>query len=157
VFYAGRSPLGGRGHQTIIEGRDKIMFKQLASGAVVIASIVALAGCANSGASSNISVATTDFKFAPTTWQVNKGQPVSLTLQNTGKLQHEWVLLKQGTNVTMPFDEDDEDKVFWEIEAEPGQTKTETFTAPAEAGTYTVVCGTPAHLEQGMAATLVVK
>ena len=30
----------------------------------------------------------------------------------------------------MPFDEDDEDKVFWEIEAEPGETKSETFTAP---------------------------
>jgi len=65
-------------------------------------------------------------------------------------------LLKKGTSVTMPFDDDDEDKVFWEIEAEPGQTKTEAFTAPTEAGTYTVVCGTPAHLEQGMAATLVV-
>jgi uncharacterized cupredoxin-like copper-binding protein len=56
----------------------------------------------------------------------------------------------------MPFDEDDEDKVFWEIEADPGQTKTESFTVPSEAGTCTVVCGTPAHLEQGMAATLVV-
>ena len=32
-----------------------------------------------------------------------------------------------------------------------------TFTAPSEAGTYKVVCGTPAHLELGMAATLVVK
>ena len=132
------------------------MLKQLASGLVVMASVIGLAGCANSGAS-NISVTTTDFKFAPTSWQANKGQSVSFTLKNTGKLQHEWVLLKKGTDVTMPFDEDDEDKVFWEIEAEPGETKSETFTAPADPGTYTVVCGTPAHLEQGMAATLVVK
>ena len=133
------------------------MLKQLASGLVVVAAVIGLAGCANTGASNNISVTSTDYRFAPTSWQVNKGQNVSLTLKNTGKLQHEWVLLKVGTDVTMPFDEDDEDKVFWEIEAEPGQTKTETFTAPADAGTYKVVCGTPAHLEQGMAATLVVK
>ena len=64
---------------------------------------------------------TYDYKFAPTSWQVNKGQSISLTLKNTGKLQHEWVLLKTDTHVTMPFDEDDEDKVFWEIEAEPGR------------------------------------
>ena len=32
-------------------------------------------------------------------------------------------------------------KIFWEIEAGPGETKTETFTAPNEAGTYKVVCG----------------
>lgn len=133
------------------------MLKQLASGLVVIAAVIGLAGCANSGASNNISVTTSDFKFAPTSWQVNKGQSVSLTLKNTGKLQHEWVLLKKGTDVTMPFDEDDEDKVFWEIEAEPGETKSETFSAPSDAGMYKVVCGTPAHLEQGMAATLVVK
>ena len=100
---------------------------------------------------------TNDYKFAPTSWQVNKGQNISFTLKNTGKLQHEWVLLKADTQVTMPFDDDDEDKVFWEIEAEPGdRPRAKSFTAPSEAGTYTVVCGTPAHLEQGMAATLVV-
>ena len=56
-----------------------------------------------------------------------------------------------------PFDDDDEEKVFWEIEAGPGGTKTETFTAPSEAGTYAIVCGTPAHLEHGMSGTLIVK
>jgi hypothetical protein len=39
-------------------------------------------------------------------------------------------------SVTPPFGEQDENKVFWEIEVEPGATKTETFTAPKAAGTY---------------------
>ena len=69
------------------------MLKQLASGLVVMASVIGLAGCANSGASPNISVTTTHFGFVPTSWQANKGQSVSFTLKNTGKLQHEWVLL----------------------------------------------------------------
>lgn len=117
--------------------------------------LLGLAAC--SGAGTTINVTTTDFKFEPTTWSVSAGKPVKLNLTNKGALEHEWVLLKKGTAVTVPFDADDEAKVFWEIEAQPGQTKTETFTAPSEPGTYTVVCGTPDHIEQGMVATLEVK
>ncbi len=135
------------------------MLKRLSSALVVLAAAVSLVGCGAGAAAKNsaISVTTTDFKFAPTSWTVDKGQPVSLTLKNDGKLEHEWVIIKQGEQVTAPFDDDDEAKVFWEIEAAPGQSKTEEFAAPAEAGTYTVVCGTPAHLEAGMTGTLVVK
>jgi plastocyanin len=104
-----------------------------------------------------ISVITTDFKFEPNTWTVAGGQPVTLTITNRGANEHEWVLLKKETAITPPFGEKDEDKVFWEIEIEPGATKTATFTVPKEAGTYQVICGTPMHLEQGMKATLVVK
>ncbi len=43
------------------------------------------------------------------------------------------------------------------MEAQPGATKTETFTAPSEPGTYTIVCGISGHLENGMEATLTVK
>jgi uncharacterized cupredoxin-like copper-binding protein len=132
------------------------MFRKLVTTGIMATSILVLGACGGSTKNA-ISVTTTDFKFAPTTWTVAAGQPVALTLKNSGALEHEWVLLKKGMDVTMPFDDDDEAKVFWEIEAKPGETKTETFTAPGEAGTYKVVCGTPAHLEQGMAATLVVK
>ena len=122
---------------------------------IVGAILFGLTACGSAG--NTIAVTTTDFHFDPTTWTVSAGQPVKLTITNKGANEHEWVLLKKGTAVTQPFDADDEDKVFWEIEAQPGETKTETFTAPSEPGTYTVVCGIPAHLEQGMQATLVVK
>lgn len=115
-----------------------------------------LAACGPSGPDI-ITVTTTDFKFEPTSWEVSAGNQVELTIKNEGTLEHEWVIVKKGMEITVPFDDDDEEKVFWEIEAQPGETKTETFTAPGEAGTYSIVCGTPAHIEQGMTGTLVVK
>jgi len=123
---------------------------------IVLVGVLALSACGASGPE-KISVTTTDFKFEPTSWTVSAGNEVELTLTNDGTLEHEWVIIKQGMEVTIPFDEDDEDKVYWEMEAQPGETNTETFTAPSEAGTYTVVCGIPAHLEQGMTGTLIVK
>ena len=60
------------------------------------------------------------------------------------------MLIKLGETVSPPFDADDEAKIFWEIEAQPGETQTGTFTAPAEPGTYQVVCGIAGHVEAGM-------
>jgi len=104
-----------------------------------------------------IRVAASDFQFVPNTWMVDAGQKISLSLLNNGVQEHEWVILKQGTEVVLPFDDDDEDKVFWEIEASPGAIKEEMFTAPHEPGIYSIVCGKPRHMERGMKGTLVVE
>jgi uncharacterized cupredoxin-like copper-binding protein len=121
-----------------------------------VAVVLVLSGCAGGAAGNAISVTTTDFKFEPTTWTIPAAQTINLTLVNRGANEHEWVLLKQGTDVTLPFDDDDEDKVYWEIEAAPGETKAESFTSPT-AGTYKIVCGIAGHLEQGMQGSLVVQ
>lgn len=131
------------------------MFRKIVILLFAAALIMVLAACGSS--KDSISVTTTDFQFDPNNWSVSAGNEVELTLTNNGSVEHEWVLLKQGTSVTPPFDEDDEDKVFWEMEAEPGETKTESFTAPSEPGTYNIVCGITGHLEQGMEGTLTVK
>lgn len=131
------------------------MFRKTFIPLFAVALIFILAACGSS--TKSISVKTTDFKFDPTSWTVSAGDEVELTLANNGTVEHEWVLLKKGTSVTVPFDADDEDKVFWEMEAEPGETRTETFTAPNEPGTYTIVCGIAGHLEQGMEGTLTVE
>lgn len=123
---------------------------------ILTISVLLLTACGARGPE-KISVTTTEYKFEPTSYTVSAGEQVELTLKNDGTLEHEWVIIKNGMEVTIPFDADDEEKVFWEIEAGPGETKTETFTAPSEAGTYTIVCGTPTHLEQGMSGTLIVK
>lgn len=126
---------------------------------IVVLSIVnalLLAAC-GPGGPEKISVTTTDFLFDPTSWTVTAGKQVELTLKNDGVLSHEWAIIKKGMQVTIPFDEDDAEKVYWEMKAAPRETKTETFTAPSEAGAYTIVCGTPAHLEQGMTGALIVK
>lgn len=132
------------------------MFRKFLILSILTISVFILTACGASGPE-KISVTTTDFKFEPASWTVSAGKQVELTIKNDGKLEHEWVIIKKGMEVTLPFDDDDEDKVFWEMEAAPGETKTETFTAPGEGGTYTIVCGTPAHLEQGMSGTLTVK
>ncbi len=105
----------------------------------------------------SIRVTATDFQFEPKGWTVDSGQKVSLTLINHGVQEHEWVILKQGREVVLPFDDDDEDKVFWEIEAGPGATKEEIFSAPQRPGIYSIVCGKPRHIERGMEATLIVR
>ena len=132
------------------------MFRKFVFLFILTIGVLMLSACGSSGPE-KISVTTTEFMFEPTSWTVSAGKQVELTLKNDGNLDHEWVIIKQGMEVTVPFDADDEDKVFWEMEAGPGETKTETFTAPSEAGTYTIVCGTPAHLEAGMTGTLIVK
>jgi plastocyanin len=132
------------------------MLRKMVFVLVMAAGLALLAACGPSGPE-KISVTTTDFKFDPMTWTVSAGRDVELTIINQGALDHEWVLVKQGQEITIPFDADDEDKVLWEMEAGPGETKTGTFTAPSEAGTYTIVCGTAGHLEQGMNGTLTVK
>ncbi len=124
---------------------------------VYLCASVLMAAAFGESVDNTISVTTTDFQFVPNRWTVMSGQEVTLTIENRGVQEHEWVLLQPGTEVTMPFGEDDESKVFWEIEAIPGSTKKETFTAPMEAGTYKVVCGKPRHIERGMEAILVVK
>ena len=133
-----------------------MMFRKVVFALAMAASLLILSACGPSGPE-KISVTTTEFKFEPTTWTVSAGKEVEITIQNEGALDHEWVIIKKGMEVTIPFDADDEDKVFWEMEAEPGETKTETFTAPSDPGEYTIVCGTPAHLEQGMSGSLTVK
>lgn len=100
---------------------------------------------------------TMDFKYDQTKWVVPKNASISIQLENKGTVEHEWVVLKKGQQISLPFSDDDEDKIFWEIEAEPNEAKTETFTSPAEPGMYEIVCGIPAHIEQGMKASLEVK
>ena len=104
-----------------------------------------------------LKVITEDFKFIPKAWSIKSGETTSLLLSNHGKQEHEWVLLKLGTKVTLPFDLDDEEKVFWEIEAGPAVEKIGAFVAPLKAGTYNIVCGKPRHIERGMKGILIVK
>lgn len=120
------------------------------------AALVACGGPATI-ASDKIEVSASDFAFTPTQWTIPAGQEITITFTNKGSVEHEWVLINKGEKATPPFNEDDEPKVFWEVEAEPGKTITETFKAPTEPGEYQVVCGTPTHLEQGMQANIVVR
>jgi len=122
------------------------------------AAALMLSACASSsnGASTALSIDLSDFAFSPMTASVPAGKEITMNLKNTGKVLHEYVIIKAGEKVTLPFDDDDESKVYWENEVAAGETKTVTFTAPSEAGVYEVVCGQPTHMEAGMKGTLTV-
>jgi len=131
-------------------------FSRLSSlvGAALILGVL-LTACGGAS-TANLSVVTTDFAFTPTDATVAAGQEVSLTLTNNGSVEHEWVLMEAGYQVTTPFDDDDEPHVYWEGEVDAGESMTFTFTAPSEPGDYPIVCGVAGHLEAGMVGTLTV-
>jgi uncharacterized cupredoxin-like copper-binding protein len=115
-----------------------------------------LNACGGSGASTDLTVELTDFSFTPNTFTVPAGEEITLALSNEGAVEHEFVIMKLGTQATSPFDDDDEPNVYWEVELDSGKSETVTFTAPAEPGEYQLVCGTQGHLEAGMIGTLTV-
>lgn len=118
-----------------------------------------LSAC-SSGPSTEISASMEDFQFSPTEWTVAAGEEITVELTNDGSVEHEWVILQSGVNISseseLPETEEEllADFVYWEDEVEPGETKTVTFTAPP-AGEYQIVCAIEGHFDAGMEGTLI--
>lgn len=87
-----------------------LAFRKIVLLSILVIGAMLLAACGPSGPE-KISVTTTEFKFDPTSWTVTAGKQVELTLKNDGVLDHEWVIIKKDLQVTIPFDDDDEEKV----------------------------------------------
>ncbi len=124
------------------------MYRRVILFTVVALMAMALAACGGGTSSSgggssaaNVTVTLTEFKFDPASVTAAPGQTVNLTLKNTGSAQHSWVIPDLNLKYTV----------------DPGKTDTKTFTAPAKAGTYTIICDIPGHKEAGMQGQLIVK
>jgi uncharacterized cupredoxin-like copper-binding protein len=69
-------------------------------------------------------------------------------------------ILKLGVDLEHAAEEDEEElheELLLEIhEIAPGESTTETFTAPSEPGDYAFLCVVPGHAEAGMVGTLTV-
>jgi uncharacterized cupredoxin-like copper-binding protein len=131
----------------------------------VFALVVLLVGCTSTPtqAATEIIVEASDFAYKPVSITVPAGEPVTITLNNIGKVEHDFVVEKINvTNVeasdTGPAahhqggHEADYDLHFF---ARAGDTATLQFTA-LEPGTYEVFCSIEGHKEAGMIAKLVV-
>lgn len=103
------------------------------------------AGAARRGAAPRtVELAASDqFRFTPVELRVTAGQQVTVRLQNTGVLVHDFVTRGQG--------------VDGKLQAAPGQTATGAFTAAAQPGRYEFVCIQPGHEQAGMKGTLIVE
>ena len=116
---------------------------------------IALTGCGPKTVTLDVEMK--DFSFTPDTFEVPAGATVTMNLKNSGTVTHEYVIMVYGKDATPPFSDDDEPNIFWEHELDMGGSESVTFTAPTEPGEYHIVCGIPAHIEQGMVGTLTVK
>lgn len=123
---------------------------------VVLASLVLSACGGGSAASTTIKVTLTDFQFTPNTFTIPAGQTITIDAANNGAVVHNFVIMKLGTTAGDAWDDNDAPNILWQIQLEPGASKTDTFTAPTEPGEYQVVCSTSGHIMAGMMSKLIV-
>jgi nitrite reductase (NO-forming) len=87
----------------------------------------------------NIPISASEFKFSPTTIQAAVGQKVTLTLDNTGVVEHDVTISSIGLTVL----------------AKPGQTASGEFTID-KPGIFDFLCSIPGHKDAGMRGTLTI-
>ncbi len=124
----------------------------------VVAILVLASGLAACGGpkTAELAMSMSEFSFSPASATVPAGAEVTLTVTNSGTIEHNWVLLDAGYQASAPFDATDQAYVVTETKVPAGEVQTFTFTAPSKAGSYQIVCSVPGHLEAGMKATLTV-
>jgi uncharacterized cupredoxin-like copper-binding protein len=91
--------------------------------------------------------ATPDNATNPPTWTVPAGAEMTITLRNSGGLEHNFAIVKLGEEIPMTFiPEQHSGIILMETGiVEPGQTSTDTLTAPTTPGEYVVVCTVAGH------------
>jgi nitrite reductase (NO-forming) len=91
------------------------------------------------------------FEYLPSTLSVPAGAQVTLTLKNSGGLDHNFVVVSESTDPISVTEADALGGINAGTVAGGGE-KTFTFSAPA-AGTYKYVCTIPGHAAGGMVGT----
>lgn len=101
-------------------------------------------GVASGPATQQLTVKAMDtMKFDPPTLSAKAGQPIQVTLDNTGQLVHDFSVTE---GVSQPV----------KALAEPGQKAVTTFTID-KPGAYTYFCSQPGHEQAGMKGTLTIQ
>ena len=115
-----------------------------------------LTACGNSGLSTKINFTMTDFAFTPNEFTVPAGQEITVHIIHDGTVEHDFIVMKYGTDAGEMFNEEDKANIFLEIDLQPEDLKTVVFTAPEQPGTYQIICGMVGHLQSGMVGKLTV-
>jgi len=108
-----------------------------------LAIVLAACGGGGSAASSDrveIQTATTEFAYAPKTWEIPAGKPIKIVLKNKGTVEHDFTI----------------DALRLKVTVAAGKDAEKSFAAIAP-GTYEVHCTVAGHKEAGMTGTLTVK
>jgi uncharacterized cupredoxin-like copper-binding protein len=138
----------------VAQDKERLM-KRLSVLLILLTFALAACGGGDDGGDGTISVVLDDFSFAPSSVTATAGTDVTVTASNIGGIQHSWVLLNEGEEVTTTAEITDDRVLASSADLEPGQSESVTFTAPAP-GTYQIVCHISGHTEAGMTGTLTV-
>jgi plastocyanin len=104
---------------------------------------------------SRIQTVATEYRFEPDAWTVPAAEEVTVELVNEGAVEHDWVVLERGVEVTRDSDFH-EDDVLWRLAADAGDRVLGTFVID-QSGSYQIVCtvrGRAAHFVAGMVGVL---
>jgi uncharacterized cupredoxin-like copper-binding protein len=123
----------------------------------LFALVLVLAACGGDedgpgNASTEITIEMSDFAFEPEQVAVPAGEEITVTLNNVGSVDHNWIIVNSGIQIEseseIPDDRSDFELVSSDI-VEAGASTTFTFTAPGR-GVYQVICDVPGHFTAGM-------
>jgi uncharacterized cupredoxin-like copper-binding protein len=104
-----------------------------------------------------MTVSMEEFAFNPDSLTVPAGSEVNMTINNQGALEHNFIVMNAGSEVTGSWSDADQANAYFEQNQTPaGETVSVRFVAPSQPGTYQFLCSVPAHLEQGMEGVLTV-
>ena len=114
-------------------------------------------------ATTQITLDATEFAYSPVSVTVPVGEPVSLTLQNSGLVEHDFVIEKINASIDVLKDSGSdahhahgaEANYDLHFSAQPGETSAIQVTI-SEPGTYTFFCSVAGHKEAGMLGELLV-
>lgn len=117
--------------------------------------VLLLAACGNDDNTVHLTVVGADsFQFTPDVTSVPASVKVNLTFENVGDLEHNFIITKDGTDLSNVSEADALTDINTGIVL--GGDKVElTFLAPAPS-TYTFVCVVPGHAALGMVGTLTI-
>jgi uncharacterized cupredoxin-like copper-binding protein len=127
---------------------------------VVLIGSISLTACGGGGpeAVTTIDVHMTDHQFTPDEFTVPAGAEITINLKNSGTQPHEFQIMVLGaTAEAEKVDENGNPTKYWGAVAYAGESKSFSFTAPPEPGTYVIRCSVPGHTKAGMVGTLQVK
>jgi uncharacterized cupredoxin-like copper-binding protein len=127
----------------------------------ILALTLALTGCGTP--STNVTVHMTDFAYTPNTIVVPVGQPIRLTMENEGAIEHDFVVEQIDVKDVSAADDsmgahhghDDMPEYDLHVSTGAGQANVLEFTA-LKPGTYRIFCSIEGHIEAGMLAELIV-
>ena len=98
-----------------------------------------LTACSSEPETKQVTLLAEDIVWSSDLIEAEAGQPIELTITNTGALDHDFVIEELDLDILLA----------------PGQSETITFVVD-EAGTYEYICNIPGHQDAGMVGNLVI-